>query len=210
VFSAFPDTGLDNFWWAPSIQNIATFPDVEGGLDMSSVGNPTLGSINGVQAALYDGDDHHEVNTAPSFGPSNTYTLATVFDLTTSDAVFSVGDGRNNGVVLRFFDDYRITHPGTGTEFEAGSFSTNPTVLVATYDGSAVTVDVNGSQVGSQSLADPISPTQTTFIGFRGDFGQFADGDIGAVGWEASSADSARRDELTNILGDEFGITVST
>ena len=215
---AIPDLDLDHLWWGPSISDISTYPDEDGSLDLSSNGDPQLGQINDRQAAVYDGtDDSHTANQAVSLGESDVWTAAAVFEPIDNNDEGRVFVSGTDGSSLGGFgfgpdfggDRYRVAHEGVGSVF-GGTPTTDPQVFVATYDGSTVIADLNGSEIINESIADPDPLQEKTAIGESGAGSIFFEGSVGAVGTDAAAADATRRDELTNKLADQFDITVST
>jgi len=220
VFTAGPpDTGMDHFYWAPSLSSVSTWPDLEGSNDATSFGSPSLSAsgINGVQAVAYDGsNDYHETSSAGSLGATSEYTFVVVFELQSNSGFQSMlSNGTNGGFGgYRFFsdqvdDDFDIGHTGVDGA-RAGSVDLDPHVAVGTYDGSNATLDIDGSQVFDTPIGTPNSVNDHMTFGQRGDGTEFADVLIGALGHEAASANATRRDELTDLLADRFGITTST
>jgi len=214
--NAIPDSGLDHLWWGPSISDISTYPDEEGALDMPSVGGPSLSSINSRQAGGYDGaDDAHQVGQSLSLGGSGQYTFVAVYELSddgTKQTPFSMGRDADSGFEFGLeFDNsqYRFHHPSVDI-IQAGTPSTSPEIAVGTFDGSTAILDINGTEVINAAMAAMNAPEPYTDIARGGDGVNWSNGAIGAAGWEATAADAARRDELTNIMSDEFNISVST
>ena len=216
---AIPDSGLDHFWWGPSIENISIWPDGEGDEDLSHEGeqNSIFGDINGTQAVDYPGDSYHEGDTALSFGSDNVYTGVAVFQLADNNdvqTVISFGNTQTGGDGSRFqvgFDNdgYRVAHAGVENSTFVGNADTDPHVAVFTYDGSNIILDIDGEGLLNESLDSPNPPSEPTRIG--NDFADFeAEGLIAAGGFESDVADSNRRDELTELLADPFDIPVST
>lgn len=212
-----PDSGLDHLWWGPSIDDISTFPDEEGVLDLSADGGPVLSDINGRQASSYDGvDDGHRTTTGLSLGSGGVWTAVLVVEPNDNNetvVAFSTGtDGSNaGGYALRIRwdnNDYAVTHSGI-VSADAGTPTTDPQVIVATFDGSNAIMDVNGDEVVNESISPPDPVQDATAIGQRSDQTRHLDGVVGAAGHEAAAADANRRDELTEMFGDEFGIPVS-
>ena len=212
-----PDIGLDHLWWGPSMKTADTYPDVEGALDMSAVESPQLSDINDRQAADYDGsNDAHTVSSSPSLGDNDAWTMVVVYDLAddgSANVAFDLGsNGSDFGGYefnVRFDnDEYQMGHTGVDS-VRGGSPSEGPEIAVATYDGSEMILDINKTEIARGSVQGPNAPQNQTDIGRRGDNDQHTNGLIGAVGHEAAAADSSRRDELTDIMADEFNIDLS-
>jgi len=221
LFSAttIPDSGLDHFYWAASINSISTWPDSEGSEDASETASTaSISDINGTDAVDYPSDTTHQTSNAWSTGASEEYTFLLVFDLdnnNNNNRPIVNGGGGSNGVVfdVQYGTDnhYRLVHEGVvGVNF--GTSDTDPHIAVGTYDGSNIIVDIDGSEALNTAISAPSTPSGTAEIGGDTVIGTsiFTDGRIGAAGWEAAAADVARRDELTNLMADEFGISVST
>lgn len=213
-----PDTQLDHFYYGPSIDNIGTWPDEEGSEPASSVNSPTISDINGTQAVKYNGDAH-ETATPLGTGTDDAYTFAVVYQVDDNNQARQqiVGDGEAQSNGWQFLSDsadntYQIIHAETGF-VDFGSPDTDPHVAVGSFDGSTITVDIDGSEAVNATISNPSSPTNQFSIGSGIKSGSTADeldGRVGAAGQESTASDAARRDELTNKLGDAFGISVST
>lgn len=213
---AIPDTQLDHFWYSKSVDSISPWQDEEGSLDASALGDPQLVSdgINSYQSARYDAtDDRHETGSAAPLGSGDEWTAVFVVEGVSSSGDYTlVQDGTlgSDGYLVGFNSGvWQIAHNGVGN-VEGGSPSTDPQVGVATYDGSTAILDVNGTEVINSSIGAPNSPSGQVSIAGRADNSYLLDGDLGAAGHEAAFADATRRDELTNLLADEFDIAVST
>ena len=216
--SALPDVGLDHFYYAPSLSSVDPWTDAEGSIDLSATGDPQLvaESINNEQAVEYNGsDDRHQGASTGSFGSNGEWTAAGVIERSSSDSdnsvFFEVGDGSNGYAVAAAEPSggYGVVHRGV-QQATGGSLDTDPHVYVATHDGSAIYLDIDGSTIiDGETIDSPIDPTDHITIGQRADGGENLIGAVGAGGHEAAFADATRRDDLTQKLGDAFGIAVS-
>ena len=204
-----PDVGLDHQWYAPEISDVSTYPDVEGDLDMSAEGDPSLGDINGNQAVDYGGDpDAHSVDSALSFGDGDVWTAVAVVTKPTQQARFlSSGDG--NGFSIGTSNGgYQIEHIGRDA-VAGGDVIDEAQVIVATHDGGEVILDANKSEQINTEITSPNSPTNETAIGKRsGEDDLYHNALHGAAGYEPAFADQERRDELANEFASAFGISL--
>jgi len=208
---AIPDTGLDHFYWSQELSGVDPWTDEAGNKDLSSTGNPTLqNGINSNQTVAYDGDDSHSSSTAASLGTNNVYTFAGVFQLSDTNVDYSIylnGKEANSGFELRTESGIWKVFHHTVASYSGVSIDTNPHVIVGTYDGSNVIVDLDGSNIINTSASAPLSPSGAVEIA-RGSSNNLV-GDVGAFGFEPAAADANRRDELTKKLAEPFGISVS-
>jgi len=213
--NAIPDSDLDHLWYGPTASQVDPLPDEIASLDASAVADPTLGgSINGNTSILYDGvDDYHSTGSAATVGSNSEFTFVAVAQTDTTNAnqiIFNNGDGPStDGYRFGFSDDGGFLFVSNGIDdINTGSYSTDPLVLVGTYDGSNFILDANGTERVNSSIATP-NPSTTTFtLGAHSQLGNFFNGAIGAVGHESGFGDATRRDELTNSFADAFDIAI--
>ena len=215
---AIPDVGLDHFYYAPSLTSVDPWTDEKGSIDLSANGSPQLvpDSINNEQAVEYDSDDNHQGSSTGSFGADGEWTAAGIIERSSSDSGFSVlfevGSGSNGYAILADENNsgYTVVHRGAD-QVTGGSLDTDPHVYVATHDGSAIYLDIDGATaIDGATIDSPSDPTDHITIGERANGGEEFVGSVGAGGHEAAFADSTRRDELTDLLAEPFGISTST
>jgi len=220
LFNVIPDSGLQHLFWGPEISDISTYPDVEGGLSASSSGDPQLGSINNRQAAVYDGNDNHSVGSSlPLPDDSNDFTAVVVTDPTDSDSQQRLFDMGSTGSISGGYElqiefnnsQYALVLSGQNKVF-GGPLETGPQIIVATYRSSDETyvLDVNKNQkINTTDSSNGMDAPQDNTIIAEGAGGiDGTQGAIAAAGHEQGFADGTRRDELTDIMANEFDISV--
>lgn len=203
---------MDHFYWGPKISDVSTWPDINGSSDLSANGAPSLSTINNKQSVNYSGwDDYHESESAFSFSGNDEYTFVAVVEVDDSadrNPIITNGNSSSDGLLVRARDGvWDVIHSNVEV-YNGPSVTTDPTVIVGTYDGLNVIVDFNGSEGINATAQSPNSPSRAFTVAARPAQSKSLNGDVVAAGWEASAADSTRRDELTDKLADPLGISV--
>ena len=144
--SAIPDSGLLHEWDARQLSSASTFDDQVGTNDLTAAGSPSLVSdgINGRQSVLTDGSEDGYDGIGHGYGSGGEYTIAVVVEPQgTVNCVFDNQDGSfNNGHAIR--NGYQITHYNE-TSTDDPVLPNGAVIVVASYDGSDVFIDVNGT-----------------------------------------------------------------
>ena len=210
---AIPDLGLDHFYFGPSIEDISNdWADEDGDRDATPINDPSLSDINDVQSVDYSGGAYHEVSDGWDITEEGEYLFAVVFnpdEATDAKTPIEFSDRDNVGWELRFefdLDQIRLLHPGVDNT--SGDIpSTDPQVVVGGYDGDNFVVDVNGENIIDDSGGAPAEPDDETATIGAGDGGENPTNSlIGAAGSSAETPTNSRRDEITDVLMDEFEI----
>jgi hypothetical protein len=207
VFGGIPDAGMDNVYFATNIDNLATWPDEVGNVDLNSVGSVSLDSngINGNQAFdAKPSEGFYETDGTWDTGSNNEFTVACVFQLNDTDARqrFAIGDNGFRWGVDEGQYEIRDSNSVDGTT------DTNPHVAVGTLINNTYFMDIDGvTEVQHSNFI--VSSFDTRFdIASQGGSSEL-DGLMAYHAFEASGADSSRRDEITSELGQFYGINVS-
>ena len=216
IGSAIPDLGLDHFYWSKELSSIDPWPDESGDLDASIVGSPTLitDGFNSKQTIEYSqSGDRHEVQGVFDLNNEQEFTAVAVVKLDDLTGIRRFGITSGDGGFRWGVQDgaYEFNLFGGDGSVDVTSPDTDPHVHVITYFDGNLIWDVDGDNIYNASEGAADDPGDGFAI-----FGQqgFDDGSLGgqagAYGHESAPADSERRDELTETLGDEFGISTST
>jgi len=213
--STIPDLGLDHSYWSKELDDVDPWPEQNGDLDASAIGEPTLISdgINSNKSVEYNQtEDRHEVEGVFDFNESQEFTAVAVIELDSLTGFQRFGHTAGDGGFRWGVDDgnYEFNLFGGDGSVDVASADTDPHVHVMTYINGDLIWDVDGSTIYRESEVAADDPDSGFAL-----FGQqgFDDGSLGglagAYGHEAAPADADRRDELTDTLADEFGISTS-
>ena len=211
---AIPDLGLDHFYFSKELETVDPWPDEDGDLDASAVGEPSLNSdgINGNQTVQYgDEIDRHETGVF-ELNDEQEFTAVAVVELDkTSDVhrfAHRIGDGGFRWGVQE--DTYDVNLFGGSSDDEVATADTDPHVHVLTYNDGNIIWDVDGDNILNDAFDPADDPTEGFAIFGQDGFDEGSlSGNAGCYGHESSPADAERRNDITETLGDAFGIDVN-
>lgn len=150
-----PDSGLLHEYDARELSSAGTFTDQQGNKDLSSNGSPSLLSsgIGGNQTVRYDGvDDEHVDGNSVTVGSGDEYTSVFVYQfqsLPGTTGALNNGTSGSNGYLFREesgSSQFNWTHTGVANN-TGGTPDTSAHIIVASYDGSTLFVDVDNSEI---------------------------------------------------------------
>jgi len=209
VFTAIPDSGLVHRYSAKSQSDATALLDQQGSTDMSAVGAPTYSNslINGYPGFTTDGNDDAFSSGLWSI-PNSGWTIAFVGRFATEQDfkyAWAQGDVSSRGIGLAKAADDQWIIVQDDTNHLGGTIDQNLHKYIATYDGSNVLLEVDGSVVINESATDP-SPSGDASIGGDVNQGRYQNLEFGEFLLYNSDKNSIERSEINDYLNREWEV----
>jgi hypothetical protein len=214
--NAIPDSGLLHQYDATKNSSITEngsvtqWNDLEGNEDLTGTVSGGLGSINGVQAILFDGvDDSMDVDFSSAI--TQPFEIFTVSDPTDDGTQQNVFDGFANTVISRrLFDSNDTYRHNAGANIDGGSPTGGPEILSSVFNGTSSLLRGDGTEIlsgdaGANSLDGLTVGSRRSNAGN----GIWFNGPIGEVLIYDPSASGYSRSDVEGYLSQKWGISLA-